>query len=354
MSRHQPAHAAASPGSARAAGLRYATDQRPGIGRRRTRTGFRYTAPSGRPVTDARVLARIRGLAIPPAWTDVWISPDPQSHVQATGRDARGRKQYRYHPRWRSQRHQNKYERLVPFARALTRIRRQVRKDLCCASLTKAKVVAAVVQLLEKTLIRVGNIEYARANRSFGLTTLRDGHVRIRGGALRFAFRGKSGIRQSVTLSDASLARIVKRCQEMPGQALFQYLDEEGRRRLVTSSDVNAYLREAAGGDFTAKDFRTWAGTLQAVIAARALRPPVANPVVRIVEVVARQLGNTPAVCRACYIHPVVLDACGDGSLLRRLAVRRRPRRGLSADETMVLALLESRRGWQEQLAEAA
>ncbi|MGH9172899.1 MAG: DNA topoisomerase IB, partial [Vicinamibacterales bacterium] len=248
------------------------------------------------------------------------------------------------------------YDRMVPFGRALSQIRRRVRVDLRQGSLSKAKVVAAVILLLEKTLIRVGNAEYVRANRSFGLTTLRDGHVRIRGADLRFAFTGKSGIKQSVVLSDARLARIVKRCQDLPGQSLFQYLDATGRRRLVTSSDVNAYLREVAGADFTAKDFRTWAGTLQAAIAVRRAGPMRASPqtVTRVVEIVAGHLGNTPAVCRACYIHPAILAGLADGTLSRRLSSRRRARRGLSADESAVLALLDNGRGCVHRLAEAA
>ena len=344
------------PVSARTAGLRYATDQRRGIERRRVGKGFRYVGPNGRTITDPRTLKRIRALVIPPAWTGVWIAPDPLAHLQATGRDARGRKQYRYHARWRDLRHQTKYDRMVPFARSLGRIRQRVRADLQQKTLSKAKVVATVVQLLEKTLIRVGNAEYVRANKSFGLTTLRDGHVQVRGAALRFAFTGKSGVKQSVTLSDARLARIVKRCQDLPGQALFQYLDEAGRRRLVTSSDVNAYLREVTLADFTAKDFRTWAGTLAAALAVRRLRslPASRNIVIRVVEEVARQLGNTPAVCRACYIHPVVLEAHADGTLARAMGGRRRARSGLSADECAVVALLESRRGWADRLAEAA
>lgn len=354
--RNVTATVAALPRSARAAGLRYATDQRRGIARRRRGKGFCYLGPQGRPLTDAQTLKRIRALVIPPAWKDVWISPDPRAHLQATGHDARGRKQYRYHARWREVRHQTKYDRMVPFARALGRIRQRVRHDLRQKPLSKAKVVAAVVQLLEKTLIRVGNAEYVRANRSFGLTTLRDGHVRIRGADLQFVFTGKSGVKQSISLSDAPLARIVKRCQDLPGQALFQYLDESGRRRLVTSSDVNAYLRDVTASDFTAKDFRTWAGTLEAAIAVRRLRATRAtgNVVTRVVEMVARQLGNTPAVCRACYIHPAILEAHADGTLARRLAARRRARGGLSADESAVLAMLESRRVPADRLAEAA
>jgi DNA topoisomerase-1 len=346
------------PESAEAAGLRYACDDRPGIRRVRRGGGFGYLSPRGRAITDEATLARIRSLAIPPAWTDVWIASDSHAHLQATGRDARGRKQYRYHPRWREVRHHTKYERMIPFGRALPQIRARVARDLRDAGLSRAKVAAAVVQLLEKTWLRIGNIEYARSNGSYGLTTLRDRHVRIRGAEVRFAFVGKSGIKHAVTLSDAQLARVVKRCQELPGQDLFQYVDDDGRRRVVSSADVNAYLREAAGAEFTAKDFRTWAGTL---LAARALAGQDPGPserttrniIAQSIATVATHLGNTPAVCRACYIHPAVLDAFADGTLRTRLDARRRRMRGLTPDERAVLHLLESRRSFPEQLAAA-
>jgi DNA topoisomerase-1 len=349
----------APPLSARAAGLRYVSDAVKGIRRVRHGTSFRYISSSGRPVKDVRTLERIRRLAIPPAWTAVWIASDPQAHLQATGRDARGRKQYRYHARWRDLRHQSKCDRMVPFAHALPQLRRRVRADLAHPLLTKAKVLAAVVDLLEKTFLRVGNVEYARTNGSFGLTTLRDGHVKIRGAELRFAFRGKSGIQHSVALTDARLAKIVKRCQELPGQTLFQYVDDDGRRRKITSADVNAYLREATGSEFTAKDFRTWAATLLAVLALRDEPLEVAqrqkkSAITRAIARVAEHLGNTPTVCRASYIHPCVVEAYADGTLHDRLARPRRVVRGLSADETAVLALLEGRRHWRQQLAEAA
>ena len=316
-------------------------------------------SPSGRRVSDDATLKRIRRLAIPPAWTDVWISPHPNAHLQATGRDARGRKQYRYHPRWRDVRHQTKYDRLVPFARALPVLRRRIAADLRTKELTKHKVLAAVVQLLEKTLIRVGNVEYARTNNSFGLTTLKDGHVKIRGGQLRFEFRGKSGIRQSVTFADRRLAMIVKRCQDLPGQTLFQHVDNTGRRRVITSADVNAYLRDATGAEFTAKDFRTWAGTMLAALALRddsthESERKARSTILRAVERVSAHLGNTPSVCRACYIHPFVLEAYADGTLRSRLAAHKRTIRGLSVDETAVLGLLEQRRDWRTALAEAA
>jgi DNA topoisomerase-1 len=352
--------ATAPPQSAQAAGLRYCGDAAPGIKRARNGAGFRYVDAKGRTIADEATIKRIRALAIPPAWTDVWIAADPQAHLQATGRDARGRKQYRYHARWREVRHQTKYDRMVPFARALPRIRQCIARDLRSSTLSRRKVIAAVVQLLEKTLIRVGNTEYARTNQSFGLTTLRDRHVRIRGAKVSFQFVGKSGIKQSITLADAQLAKIVKRCQDLPGQDLFQYVADNGRRGVVTSADVNAYLREAAGAEFTAKDFRTWAGTLLAAnaLAAEQLgasEHKTKSIIVRAVTSVASHLGNTPSVCRACYIHPAVLEAYADGTLKGRLtATRLRGTRGLSACERAVLHLLESRRSFPEQLAAAA
>ena len=345
--------------SARAAGLRYACGGGRGIRRVRTGKAFRYVGPNGRPIADEKTLRRIKQLAIPPAWADVWIAGDPQAHLQATGRDARGRKQYRYHPRWREIRHQTKYDRLVPFARALPQLRRQVAADLREATLSKNKVIAAVVELLGKTFIRVGNIEYAKTNKSFGLTTLQDGHVTIRGAELRFQFRGKSGVRQSITFSDARLARIVKKCQDLPGQKLFQYVDDDGRRRVITSADVNEYLRRVTGAEFTAKDFRTWAGTL---LAATALRDQpretsmkkAKSAIVRVVEQVAGHLGNTPTVCRTCYIHPYVIEAYSDGTLPAKLASSKRSVRGLLPAENAVLALLESRKDWRRLLVESA
>jgi DNA topoisomerase-1 len=312
-----------------------------------------------RPITEEKTLARIRRLAIPPAWTDVWISADARAHLQATGRDARGRKQYRYHARWREVRHQTKYERLVPFARALPNLRRQVATDLRAAALTKNKVLAAVVELLGRTFIRIGNTEYARTNKSFGLTTLKDGHVRIRGSEVRFEFRGKSGIRQSVSFSDRRLARIVKTCQDLPGQELFQYFDERGRRRAITSADVNAYLKRTTGAEFTAKDFRTWAGT---VLAAVALRDELHHEtvkktksvIVRAIARVAAHLGNTPTVCRTCYIHPYILESYSDGTLPSKLAATRRRIRGLTPEENAVLGLLEHRKDWRTLLVESA
>ncbi len=308
--------------TARAAGLRYVCDERtPGIRRIGSRHRVRYVDAHGRTVADAAQLARIKALVIPPAWTHVWICADPNGHLQATGRDARGRKQYRYHPRWRRVRDEVKYGRLLAFAAALPRIRRRTAADLRRPGLPREKVLAAVVQLLEKTLIRIGNDEYAKENGSFGLTTMRDRHARINGATLRFEFRGKSGIQHAVDLQDSRLARIVKACRDLPGYELFQYVDRHGRRQVIDSADVNAYLREISGEDFTAKDFRTWAGT---VLAAGALAAAgrctsaaqVKRNIVKAVDAVARRLGNTKAVCRKSYIHPAILDAYQAGATI--------------------------------------
>ena len=343
--------------AAREAGLRYVTDQSPGIRRKRSGKGMRYLDVEGRPIRDPATLARIKALAIPPAWTEVWICPWANGHLQATGRDDRGRKQYRYHPRWRAHRDESKYGRTLRFGRALARIRRATDRDLNRPGLTRRKVLAAVVRLLETTLIRVGNAEYARDNHSFGLTTLRDRHAQVEGGTLRFRFRGKSGITHSVAIDDRRLARVVKRCQELPGQELLQYLDDEGQVRDITSSDVNDYLREITGEDFTAKDFRTWAGTVLAVIALQEFtafdtKVEAKKNLVRAIESVARRLGNTPSVCRKCYIHPGVLDAYLDGTMLeslrQRAAAEMADVHGLSPEESAVLALLQRRLAREE------
>jgi DNA topoisomerase I len=300
--------------TANTAGLRYVTDQMPGITRERAGKGFRYRYATGKVVGDEEVLGRIKSLAIPPAWSEVWICPDPSGHLQATGRDARGRKQNRYHPRWREVRDETKYSRMIAFGKALPAIRRAVEKHLRIAGLSREKVLATVVRLLEVSLIRVGNPEYARQNESFGLTTMRDGHVAVRGSALRFKFPGKSGKWHSITIKDKRLARIVKSCQDIPGQELFQYLDEQGERRTISSQDVNDYLRDISGKDFTAKDFRTWAGTLLAAVALREARPDIRKTQTRknlnaAIARVAERLGNTPSVCRKCYVHPHVVNA---------------------------------------------
>jgi DNA topoisomerase-1 len=300
-------------------GLRHASDRRPGITRRRAGRGFAYRDPHGRAIRDPDVLARIRGLAVPPAWTDVWICPSPNGYLQATGRDARGRKQYRYHRRYRNRRDAAKYERLIAFAAALPKIRARVDDDLARPGLDREKVLAAIVRLLELTLIRVGNDEYVRLNRSFGLTTLRDRHASVRGSSVRFRFRGKSGRLHEVGLRDRRLAAIVRRCQDLPGQELFQYVGEDGEPVDIASDDVNEYLR-AIAPDVTAKDFRTWAGTVLAYRALRALDPPESDRqatrnVVAAIRETADLLGNTPAVCRKAYVHPVVVEAYLDGRL---------------------------------------
>ncbi len=359
--------------SARAAGLRHVDDSRPGIRRRATgpkiRQGKRFVAqfayehPDGRRVGDAATEERIRKLAIPPAWTDVWICPDANGHLQATGRDARGRKQYRYHPRWREQRDDTKYSRMIALGHALPPLRRRIAADLKLPGLPRSKVLATVVRLLETTFMRVGNEEYARSNRSFGLTTLKDRHVAFRPSEVRFHFRGKSGVMHDVSIHDRAVARVVRRCRDLPGQELFQYLGEDGQPATIDSADVNQYIREATGQDFTAKDFRTWAGTVLAALALQEVdaaaelvprhhdRPPRPTPrdVRRAIEQVAKQLGNTPAVCRKCYVHPDViasyLDGTLAGALKRRVDAQMSARRlvGLRPEEAAVLALLQRR-----------
>jgi DNA topoisomerase-1 len=295
------------------------SDSSAGLARRRVNGGFRYLGVDGAPLRDAGALARIRKLAIPPAWQEVWICPREDGHLQATGRDARGRKQYRYHPRWREVRDDTKYGRMAAFAAALPRIRRRVRQDLTLPGLQREKVLATVVRLLETTRMRVGNEEYARENDSFGLTTLRTRQVRVRGSTMQFRFRGKSGVWHDFALSDRRLAAIVKRMRDLPGYELFQYLDAHGETRVVDSADVNDYLRSIAGEEFTSKDFRTWAGT---VLAAEALRACARHELPRAIELVARKLGNTKAVCRKCYIHPAVIEAFLDGSLAHAITGR--------------------------------
>jgi len=303
--------------AARAVGLRYVNDGDPGISRRRAGKGFSYRSADGALIRDRDQLRRIRALAVPPAWTDVWICPSPRGHIQATGRDARGRKQYRYHLEWTRTRDEAKFERTVAFARALPRLRRRVARDLRRRGLPREKVLAAVVRLLEMTLIRVGNEEYARQNRSFGLTTLRRRHADVRGTQVKFTFRGKSGVSHSVSMRDRRLARVVRQCQQLPGQRLFEYLDDNGCVQVVSSENVNDYLRDAMGDDFTAKDFRTWAGTVLAMRALKAVAgdEPTKAGVKSAVAEVAAELGNTPAVARSGYIHPAVIDAYLDGSM---------------------------------------
>ena len=335
--------------SARAAGLRYVSDDMPGIRRRKKGKGFTFLDAKGSTVRDAKVLERIRKLAIPPAWTDVWICPMANGHLQATGRDARGRKQYRYHADWRNVRDETKFSRMIAFGESLPRLRERVEKDLSLRGLPREKVVATVVRLLETTLIRVGNREYARQNGSFGLTTLRDGHVDVDGSTLRFEFRGKSGKDHSVEIKDRRVARIVQQCRDIPGQTLFQYLDENKERQKITSEDVNAYLKETTGEDFTAKDFRTWGGTVLALSAlleaGMCESEKEANKVVvSTVKRVSEDLGNRPAICRKYYIHPVVLETFVAGKLEEALegAVEGSSSNGPEEDTSGGLRALES------------
>lgn len=339
--------------AAREAGLVYVSDDQPGIRRRRSGRGFTYTGPDGKTIRAAKELARIKSIAVPPAWTNVWICPSPRGHIQATGRDARGRKQYRYHRAWRETRDRTKYDRMIAFGDALPRIRKRVREDLSLEGLQRDKVLATIVRLIDLTYIRVGNSRYAKENKSFGLTTMLDRHVDVEGSTMRFEFRGKSGKMQTVDLHHPRLARIVKRCQEIPGQHLFQYEDGSGEHRPVVSEDVNSYIRDAAGDEFTAKDFRTWAGTVLALRALRGVEPArtkreLRATVVAAIETVASALGNTVAVCRACYVHPGVLEAYEAGTLAA-LPRRRTKRNGsdpddrLRPDEVTLLAFLKKR-----------
>src|SRR6266496_1924351 len=310
--------------AAEEAGLRYVSDIQPGYTRKANGEAFEYFDTDRKSIRDEQRLARIRRLAIPPAWSEVWICRSPNGHIQATGRDARRRKQYRYHDRWRETRDANKYERLASFGKALPKIEQRLRKDLALPGLSREKVLATVVQLLEQSLIRIGNEEYARENKSFGLTTMQDRHVDVKGSKLRFRFRGKSGRQHEVDVTDRRIARIVSKLQELPGQSLFQYLDDEGNVRDVTSQDVNDYLREITGEDFTAKDFRTWAGTVLAAIALSAagvfeIKKQAKTNIKHAIGAVAKILGNTPAVCRQCYIHPAVLEAYLDGNSVNGL-----------------------------------
>jgi len=333
--------------TAQLAGLRYTTDEQAGIHRRRKGRGFTYVDRDGVPVRDGGELRRIRRLAIPPAWTDVWISPSALGHIQATGRDARGRKQYRYHERWREVRDEAKYGRLGDFAKALPRIRARVDADLAQPGIPRERVLASAIRILEETFMRVGNVEYARANGSFGLTTLRAKHVDVDGSRIVFRFRGKSGKDHEVDVRDRRLARVIAKLQQLPGQELFQYRDEDGERRTIGSVDVNAYLRDVSGEDLSAKDFRTWAGT---VLAARALAElgPARNErvarkrIVQAIDVVSARLGNTRAVCRKGYVHPGVLDAYAARDLPAALRRPERARRGhgLSTHEAAVAAML--------------
>ncbi|HEX4260516.1 MAG TPA: DNA topoisomerase IB [Acetobacteraceae bacterium] len=351
--------------AARAAHLHYVSDRRPGLRRVQVEDGFAYLEPDGTPVTDEVTLARIRKLAIPPAYRDVWICRDPNGHLQAVGRDARGRKQYRYHPRWRIVRDETKFGRMLLFGQALPRIREAVGRDLAAQGLPRRKVLAAIVRLLEMTLARVGNEEYARTNKSFGLTTLRRRHAKVTGSHVLLDYRAKHGIRRHLDLQDRRLARIVRRLRDLPGQELFKHVDEDGQTHPIGSEDVNDYLREISGEEITAKDFRTWAGTNLAAMALRELAQfdtaaKAKKNVVQAVETVSKLLGNTPAICRKCYIHPAIFEGYLDGSLLDGLkaradaALRREVEgddTGLTAEEVAVVAFLSHRLGEQKRAA---
>ena len=335
--------------SAKDAGLRYVTDARPGLTRRRHGKYFRYFDSDGKPLKDKATLARIRSLVIPPAWSDVWICATANGHLQATGRDARRRKQSRYHPRWREARDATKYERMLIFGAALPRIRERVDEHIAQPGLARPKVLATIVRLMETTSIRVGNEEYARENHSYGLTTMRNRHVRVKGSTITFTFDGKSGKRHSIDHQDRRLARIVRRCQDLPGQELFQYVDDEGNQHAIDSADVNEYLREISGEDFTAKDFRTWAGTVTTCRLLRALEPfssatQAKKNIVEVIKSVAGVLGNTPSVCRKCYVHPAVLEIYMEGNLpavSARRAAADDECASLEKEEQAVLQLLE-------------
>jgi DNA topoisomerase-1 len=339
--------------SSKQAGLRYVTDAEPGITRKRRGKSFRYFDPDGKQIRDKEEIGRISSLAIPPAWTDVWICRRANGHLQATGRDARGRKQSRYHARWREVRDENKYERMKLFGETLPAIRERVEKDLALSGLPREKILATIVRLLETTFIRVGNAEYAQENHSYGLTTMRNKHVDVEGSTVRFKFQGKSGKRHSIDLNDRRLAKIVKRCLDLPGYELFQYVDDEdGSLHTVDSSDVNDYLRTIGGQQFTAKDFRTWAGTVLACLALREFEAvgsesEAKRNIVQAIKQVAEQLGNTPAVCRKCYVHPAVLDCYMGGELLKTLeAAGKRPAKSAHAlrqEEAELIFLLECR-----------
>jgi DNA topoisomerase I len=339
--------------AAEEAGLRYVSDEGPGISRRKVGRGFSYRLPKGGPVKDAATLKRIRSLAIPPAWTQVWICPHADGHIQATGRDAKGRKQYRYHPDWREARDAAKYEHMLDFAKALPAIRARVEADMKLPGLQREKVLATVVNLLETTLIRVGNDDYARQNESYGLTTLQDEHVEVKGSELRFRFKGKSGKTWDLGVKDRRVAKIIRACQDLPGQELFQYVDAEGEVRDVTSADVNAYLREISGKSITAKDFRTWAGTVLAAIALQEFerfdtQAAAKRNVKQAIERVASRLGNTPTICRKCYVHPEILNGYLEQNLALEIAEEaqeelREELANLRPEEGAVLAMLLNR-----------
>jgi DNA topoisomerase-1 len=356
--RHTPPSTQLEPvKSAQAVGLRYVNDAQPGIRRIKAGAGFRYEDSNAKAVREESILQRIRALAIPPAWTDVWICPHEDGHLQATGRDTKGRKQHRYHPLWREVRDATKYDHMIEFGKALPKLRQRVARDIAKPGLSREKVLATIVRLMDLTFIRVGNEEYAKENKSYGLTTMQDRHATVRGQTIKFSFRGKSGKDHTIAIEDKRLAKIVKHCQDIPGQDLFQYYDAEGQRRDVTSGDLNDYLREVSGAEFTAKDFRTWAGTVLASAALKATlefetQRQAKKNIKRAIDVVAEKLGNTPAVCRKCYVHPSLLDGymkkklpC-NGSVAAATAVgtiktRKRPMTSLGRDEKELLRFLK-------------
>ncbi len=338
--------------SAKAAGLRYVSDAKAGIVRKKTGTGFKYVGVDGKAVKDEETLGRIKSLVIPPAWTEVWISPVANGHLQATGRDAKGRKQSRYHPRWRETRDETKYERMMQFGAALPEIRARVEEDLGRAGLPREKVLAALVRLMETTFIRVGNEEYARKNGSYGLTTMKNRHAEVKGASVTFKFKGKSGVHHEIGLKDRRLAAIVKRCRDLPGYELFEYVDEAGAAQSVDSADVNEYLQAMTQQHFTAKDFRTWAGTVLACLMLKEFEPfetagQAKKNVVEAINQVAKRLGNTPSVCRKCYVHPAVLECYLSGEMIKTIEQRMDEEEdaggALKQEEMALLGLLRER-----------
>lgn len=350
--------------AAESAGLRYVSDERPGIRRKKAGTGFSYTQPDGSKLIEPDALKRIRALAIPPAWTDVWICPFSDGHIQATGRDAKGRKQYRYHARFREVRESTKYEHVVAFADALPSLRETVREHMALRGLPREKVLATVVHLLETTLIRVGNDDYAKQNNSYGLTTLKNRHAAVEGNEVRFRFTGKGGKQWSLRVRDRRVAKIIRACQELPGQELLQYIDEQGNCQDVTSTDVNEYLKSITGKDITAKDFRTWAGTVLAAMALSELESfdsaaQAKRNLRNAIEKVSARLGNTPTICRKCYIHPEVLNSYMDGNLVLEIKSQaeselRSAVENLKPEEAAVLALLRGRLAKEAEQPESA
>jgi DNA topoisomerase-1 len=359
MEHIDPTKLAAAPldpeAAAKAAGLHYVDDSVPGFTRKKVGTGFGYRDPNGKIIRDPDVIKRIRSIGIPPAYTDVWICPDPRGHIQATGRDAKGRKQYRYHPRWSEIRDSTKYAHMLEFANALPKIRARIDADMKRPGLTREKVLATVVNLLETTLIRVGNEDYVKENKSYGLTTLRNRHVDVDGKELRFEFKGKSGKLWKLKVENRRVAKVVKACQELPGQQLFQYIDEDKERQAVTSSDVNDYLREISGLDITAKDFRTWAGTVLAAMALSEFEAVDSQALAKknikaAIERVSSRLGNTPTICRKCYVHPEVFNSYLDGNLIADIKQEveeelKQDIADLRPEEAALLALLHKRLG---------